>query len=179
MAKKMTYEQLAQRLSNLEKEMIDLKRGEPDENDHWLKLLSETAMNLIEFPFEENLLYFASDKIKELVGDSIVGVSTFNEESSSICLERVVGLGKFANAVMKIFGRDPVGMLFKLDDEAVHDLTTSKLMEVPGGVFGLSPGVSKDAWSSLETLLGLGKQPFQGGLFHLLFLAASNRAVEI
>ena len=157
MAKKLTYEQLEQRLRNLEKEVIDLKRGEPDENHHWLKFLSETAMELIEFPFEENLLYFAADKIKELVVKSVVGVSTFNKESKSICLERIVGLGKVANAVMKIFGRDPVGMLFKLDDEAVRGLKTSNLTEVPGGVFGLSPGVPKDVWSSLETLLGLGK----------------------
>jgi len=157
MARKPTYEELEQRIRKLEKTVIDLKQGETDEKHHWLKFLSETAMELIEFPFEENLLYFAADKIKELVGDLIVGVSTFNEETKTICLQRVVGLGKFANAVIKIFGRDPVGMLFRIDDAAVRNLMTSKLVEVPGGILGLSPGDPKDAWSAIASLLGLGK----------------------
>jgi len=57
---------------------------------------------------------------------------------------------------MNIMGRDPVGMSFKLDDEAKRQLSRGKLLKVPGGIYDLSPGIPRPVCQALEKFLGLG-----------------------
>jgi GAF domain-containing protein len=154
-----TKEQLVDELAELRWRIAALEASETERKrteDHGLEFLSETATEFVEFPLAGDIYRFIGEKLKELVGNSVVAVNSFDEASDSLCIRALLGLGKRIEAVTRIMGGDPVGMSFEIDDQAKRELTLGKLMKVPGGVYDLSPGVPKAVWRALEKLLGLG-----------------------
>ena len=75
-----------------------------------LTFLASTAMKFVELSPEEDIYQFIGEQLKELTGNSIVVTSSFDETSSSFCVQSVVGIGRYMDAVLKIMGRHPVGI---------------------------------------------------------------------
>jgi PAS domain S-box-containing protein len=150
--------ELRQRIAALEASETERKLAEGGGKQylHGLKFLSETATEFVEFPLAGDIYRFMGEKLKELVGNSVVAVTSLDEASDSLCIRALLGLGKRAEAVAKVVGGDPIGMSFEIDDQAKRELTLGKLMKVPGGVYDLSPGLPKAIGRALEKLLGLG-----------------------
>ncbi len=121
-----------------------------------LSFLSQAATEFVELPLGEDIYRLIGEKIRGLTANAIVVVNSFDEASDSICARALLGLGKRTRAVMNIMGRDPVGMSFKLDDEAKCELSRGKLLKVPGGIYDLSPGIPRPVCQALEKFLGLG-----------------------
>jgi len=121
-----------------------------------LSFLSQAATEFVELPLGEDIYRLIGEKIIELTDNAIVVVNSFDEESDSLCVHTLLGFGKRTRAVMNIMGRDPVGMSFKLDDEAKRQLSRGKLLKVPGGIYDLSPGIPRPVCQALEKFLGLG-----------------------
>jgi PAS domain S-box-containing protein len=124
----------------LEKSETKPKKMEEKEKQHIanLEFLSRTAMEFVELSPKKDIYQLIGERLKELVGDSIVGVSSFDESSNSLCVRTLLGLGRQTGAVLKLMGRYPVGMSLKnVDDEAKLGLTTGKLTKVPGGLYRL------------------------------------------
>ena len=122
-----------------------------------LASLSKGATALVELPPEEDIYHVIGKHLKELIGDSIVFVNSFDSASESFCVRQVLGLGEHMETVLKLIGRHPVGMTTPISNEAKLGLTGGKLENVPGGLHELSVGeVPKAICQAIEKLLGLG-----------------------
>jgi len=164
--KNKTNEHLIEELKKLRRQISELRRKEikfreAEEREKRyvrdLKSLSKIAVELVDLPFEEDIYQFIAEKLKELVGNCIVIMNSFDEESNTFCVRSVLGIAKHMDKVLKILGRHPVGMSAPINNEAREGLTSGKLEKVPGGIYELSIGsISKPACKAIEKLLGLG-----------------------
>jgi len=164
--KNKTKEQLIEDLKKLRQQVSRLRRKDIkyqeacDREKQYirdLKSLSKMAVGIVEISFEEDIYEFIAKQLKELVGNCMVIMNSFDEESNTFCVRSVLGIAKHMDRVLKILGRHPVGMSMPINDEAREGLTSGKLEKVPGGFYELSIGsISKPACSAIEKLLGLG-----------------------
>lgn len=121
-----------------------------------LAFLSRTAMEFVEFPSSSNIFKFIGERVKELVGNSLVIVNSFNEATQCIHVRAFVGASKRMSSIIKIVGKDPIGMCFPINDEARAGLTTGKLVKVPGGLHVLTfEKIPMHICNALEKLLKL------------------------
>jgi PAS domain S-box-containing protein len=155
MARKPSYEELERRLKDLDKRIPLPKLTTADDPIQQLEFLSESATGFLDLPPSEDVYLFTAKRLKELGGDCIVVVNSFDEERCSLRVHALVGLGERTEAVVRIMGQDPVGQTFLIDDEAKSALINAKLVQVPEGVYGLSPEIPRVIWRTLENLLGL------------------------
>jgi len=122
-----------------------------------ITFLASTAMNFVELSPEEDIYQFIGEQLKEIAGDSIIIISSFDEASSSFCIRSVMGIGRHMDAVLKTMGGHLVGITTSINDEARLALTSAKLVKVPGGLHEFSFGeIPKAICHALEQLLGLG-----------------------
>ncbi len=124
---------------------------------HNLKFLSESSMKFVEITPEENIHQLIADQIYRLLGNCYVLVNSYDISSNTMELKAITGIGKQLNTVLKILGRDLIGMSFIMtDDFAKSELTKGKIVKVPGGIHGLSFGkLPKKACSAIEKVLGI------------------------
>jgi len=121
-----------------------------------LAFLSRTAMEFVEFPSSSNIYQFIGERMKELVGSSLVCVNSFDETTQCVQVRASLGMGEMMSSIIKILGKDPIGMSFPINDEARAGLTTGKLVKVPGGLHVLTfEKIPFRICSALEKLLGL------------------------
>ena len=119
--------------------------------------LASTAMRLVELSPEEDIYQFIGERLKELSGSSIVVINSFDEASSSFCVQSIVGIQQHIDAFLEAMGRDPVGMTASINDEARLELLSGKLVKVPGGLYKFSFGKIPEAiCHAIEQRLGLG-----------------------
>jgi len=122
-----------------------------------LMFLASTAMKFVELSPEEDIYQFIGEQLKEITGNSIVVISSFDETSSSFCVQSVVGIGRYMDTVLKIMGRHPVGITSSINDEARLALTSGKLVKVQGHLYEFSFGeIPKAICHAIEQLLNLG-----------------------
>ena len=122
-----------------------------------LKTLSKMAMGLVDLPFEQDIYQFLAEQLKELVGNCLVIMNSFDETSQQFCVRSVLGIGTQMEKVLKFLGKHPVGMLTPIDDQARKGLTSGKLEKVSGGLYELSVGsIPEAACKAIEKALGLG-----------------------
>jgi DNA-binding CsgD family transcriptional regulator/PAS domain-containing protein len=151
---------LRRKISESREKEIEYQRAHEREKHYVrdLKSLSEMAVGLVDLPFEKDIYQFIAEKLKELGGNCMVIVNSFDEESKTFCVRSVLGIGKHMDSILKILGRHPVGMSAPINNEARKELTSRKLEKVPGGFYELSIGsIPKPACSAIEKLLGLGE----------------------
>ena len=150
--------ELAEANEALKAEITERVRAEEEAKQyiHELSFLSQAATEFVELPLGEDIYRRIGEKIRGLADNAFVVVNSFDEASDCLCVHALLGLGKRTRAMINIMGRDPVGMSFKLDDEAKRSLSRGKLLKVPGGIYDLSPGIPRPVCQALEKLLGLG-----------------------
>ncbi len=123
-----------------------------------LTILSETAMGFVRLPSGADAYRYIGEQLLELEPNSIIIVNSYDAATDSVRLRAVLGVAESAKKLLKILGRDPVGMTLKLNDEARKALSVGNLQKVPGGFHELSfRRVSKVACSALEKLFGVGE----------------------
>jgi PAS domain S-box-containing protein len=159
-----TKEQLINELTELRERIAPLEAAE-EESKHvdvkhtrGMDFLSRTAIEFVELPSEENIYQFIAEKLKELVGSAVVVINSFDKVSDSFCTRAVVGIGKHTKGILKIIGRDPLGMTYTVTDaEARRALLSGNLVEGPRGLYELSFGkIPQSSCRVIEKLLGLG-----------------------
>ena len=150
---------LRRRLAKLEESRAESERREEvgRQYSRHMAYLSRTALEFAAFPSGEDIYEHIAERLKEIVGDAIVFVSSFDEAPGTIQCRAVAGLGKLSHSVLKLIGRDPVGILFPISKEAYEGLRAGKLTKVPGGLHTLALGqIPKKACKAIEKLLGVG-----------------------
>jgi len=150
--------EVRRRVAQFEGSATKGKRAQEDEkNIRDLAFLSRTAMGFLELSPEDDIYEFIGGQLKELAGDSIIIVNSFEEATDSVCVRAVLGFGKKMGTILRILGRHPVGMFLKIDDEAKLGLSTGKLVKVPGGLYEFSfRRISRTVCRAIEKLLDLG-----------------------
>jgi two-component sensor histidine kinase len=71
------------------------------------RFLSQTAIELVEMPFESDIYQFTADKMKILFDDAIIMVTAYDEQSDLFGLAALEGLNqKWVDRLKKILGRN-------------------------------------------------------------------------
>jgi len=136
-----------------ERKQADKKERQYADN---LVFLSRTAMEFVEFPSGSNIYKFVGERMKELVGNSLVIVNSFDEATQCLQVRAFAGMSEMMSSIIKTLGKDPTGMSFPINDEARAGLTTGKLVKVPGGLHVLTfKKIPFRICRALEKLLGL------------------------
>ncbi|MEJ2724557.1 MAG: hypothetical protein P8175_07925, partial [Deltaproteobacteria bacterium] len=160
MTAKPTYEELQRRVEDLEQKIADRKR-----DNYMLKkytqnlgFLSRTSTELLEFQPDQNIYQLIGERLKEVTGDCVIAINSYDKDTDTLCTRAVEGLGKYSKAVLKLIGRDPVGMSFPITNEyGRSQLATGKLVSGPRGLHELSFGtIPAGICRRIEDLLSLG-----------------------
>lgn len=123
-----------------------------------LDWLSATSIELVSFPPDRDLYEFICRKVKELVGNAIVGVNSIDEEARVLQVRRVAGIGGAMLAkVEALANRKLIGTSFDgVDDEAKVALASGSLTEVEGGVYRMFfRRIPQPVCTAMEKLIGV------------------------
>ncbi len=159
-----TKDQLMDELDGMRRRFAELERStskdrakEDGKHIRNLAFLSRTATGFLELSPEDNIHEFIAEQLKELAGNSIVIVNSFEEATDSVCCRAVLGFGEKMGTVVSILGKHPVEMVLKIDNEARLGLTSRKLVKIPGGFYEFSfRRIPRTVCRAIEKLLDLG-----------------------
>lgn len=119
------------------------------------KLLSQAAMDLINFPSDENIYQFLAERLRKLGRGRIVVTSSFDFKAEQAHIRAVAGLDSHTDKVLNLLGQHPVGMTISFEDKA-EGLYTGELEKV-SGLYGLCFGqVPRGICQALEKVLNIG-----------------------
>ncbi|MHA1557846.1 MAG: PAS domain S-box protein, partial [Candidatus Heimdallarchaeota archaeon] len=100
-----------------------------------LMFLSQTAVNFVSLPINENIFEYIGLKIREIVGESIVITFSYDSESEIFTAQNLIGLRK--NVLKKIIAMDPTKIVIPATKDVLDiimkypiekfDMTLSKL----------------------------------------------------
>jgi DNA-binding CsgD family transcriptional regulator len=114
-------------------------------------------MEFVELPPRSDIYKFIGKRLRELVGNFLVLVNSFDETSQFIKVRAFSGVRREIESILKILGKSPIGKSFPINEEARAGLTTGRLVKVPGGMYALSfKKIPKHICNTLEKLFNLG-----------------------
>ncbi len=141
------------------RDITERKKAEEKEKQYAssLAFLSRTAMEFVELPPRSEIYQIIGKRLRELVVNSFVLVSSFDETTQCIQAQAFLGARKEIESVLNILRKDPREMSLPISKEARAGLTTGKLIKVPGGLHVLSfEKIPKRICTTLEKLFNLG-----------------------
>lgn len=120
-------------------------------------LLRDTAIEFVALDRHADIHRFIAERLARLAGEAYIVVNSYDSTRDEFRVEAIEGIGESAEAVLKLLGRPPVGITFRLAPDELRDYSGSKLMKIEGGLaalsFGKLPGVVRTA---IESVFGLG-----------------------
>jgi len=102
-----------------------------------LSALSRSAMAFAKMTPGDNLYQQIAVELKDLVGDAIVIVCSFEPETRVMAQQAITGLPSGVAAVMERLHVGANGMRVVANDEAVEQITSGRLVELEEGVYEL------------------------------------------
>ncbi len=122
-----------------------------------LEFLSVTAMEFLTLSPNADIYPLIGKRLGEIAKRAIIIVNDYDPESNLFYTKSVEGLGKSAERILGLLGRNPVGMVTELNDkEAKKALESGRLATGPKGLYGLSLGaVPKSVCYAIEKFLSL------------------------
>jgi two-component sensor histidine kinase len=145
-----------QPIAESQKKEIESKEEKEKQYIRDMISLSRTAIELVDLSPEKNIHQLITERLKELIGDCVISMNSFDEASNNFCVRAVAGIGKHMDKILKILGKHPVGLITPINDEARNGLTSRELKKVAGGLYELSVGaIPKATCNAIEKLLNL------------------------
>ncbi|MCK4732754.1 MAG: PAS domain-containing protein, partial [Methanophagales archaeon] len=141
-------------------DITERKKAEEEEKQHRkrIELLSKTAMRFVEFSPDEDIYRFIGEQLKELTGDSIVGINSIDEDPSILVTRAVLGLGQFSKSIIKLVGQHPEGMTYNRSAEDLSYLSDGRLHEYRKRLYDvLLKTIPKPACDAIERICKMGK----------------------
>jgi|GEM_PF-892412 len=122
-----------------------------------LEFLSITAMEFFSLSSDTDIYQLIGKSLLRIASQSIVIINDYDPDSNLVCTKSVKGLGKSAERILGLLGKDPVGMTIEMtDEEARKVLESGKLALGPKGIYELCFGaVPKGICYAIEKLLSL------------------------
>ena len=151
-------EEMRQRLAESEGRSTKGEREkEEDKHIRDLAFLSRGAVGFLDLSLEDDIYQFIGERLKELAGNSIIIVNSFEAATDRVYVRAVLGVGKRMGNIIRILGKHPVELSLTIDDEARLGLGTGKLVKVPGGLHEFSfKRIPKTVCRAIEKVLDLG-----------------------
>ena len=118
--------------------ITERKQAEEKEHHRNIELLSETAMQFVELPSNEDIYGFIGKQLKKFTEkNSYIVINSVDEEKNILTTRAAIGMGKLADKVIKLIGKDPVGMTYNAKDVKLAHLYNGKLHLYKEGLFGI------------------------------------------
>lgn len=95
-----------------------------------LRFISKSAMEFIGLPSEKDIYQFIGEKVSELVGDSIVSVSSYNEEDDTFATSAILGTKRYVSNINKILGRKHENMVIQLNKKFLKTQIKGKMVKL-------------------------------------------------
>lgn len=134
----------------------DIRSGQGSDPSPDAQFLSKTAIELFCFPSDGDIYKYTAERFRQLAGDSIVMVMSFDERTRAFTCRHVEGMGKLAAMVLKLLGRDPVGMEFSMLAETEPQLRAGTLNRLARGLYSLArEHVPEKACDAIAKVVGL------------------------
>jgi two-component system, cell cycle sensor histidine kinase and response regulator CckA len=122
-----------------------------------LRFLTETALEFLELPPEADIWRLIATRTAELVGDTIVLVNSYDDATRTTETKIVSGFSSVSKRLMRLLGRDPVGLRLAINEDATEKLRSGKVEPVDG-IHGLSFGrLPRTLCAAIEELINLGQ----------------------
>ena len=172
MSEKPSYEELKLRVKELEKalQLEDADTIPPEKkvqlsgiineaSPEDLTFLANTAAEFFSLLPAEDIFYLIGNRLKSIVGNAIVIVSSYDKHTNLIQTKFAEGFGRHAEAIINLLNKNPVGMTMELNDpEALEALRTGKMKNGPEGLYELSfKTVPRVLCRTIEKLLNIGR----------------------
>jgi PAS domain S-box-containing protein len=135
------------------------KRAEQRDRQHLedTALLRDTALGFITLDPDADIYRYIAQRLAQLAGEAYIVVNSYDATQDEFCVRAIEGVGERAEAAIKLIGRPPVGMTFKLAPEELRDYSSSTLMKIEGGLPALSFGkLPKVVIAAVESVFRLG-----------------------
>ncbi|MCD4774105.1 MAG: PAS domain S-box protein [Bacteroidales bacterium] len=143
----------------MQEDLTERKQAEEKEKEFHknVALLSETAMQFVEFPQDKDIFNYIGEQLQEFVGkDSYIVVNSIDAAKDVLTTRAVVGMGKFSKKVASLFGKNPVGVTYNAKDEDLVYLSDGKLHLYKEGLYRISlKSIPKTVSNSIEKLLNI------------------------
>lgn len=174
--KKKTKEQLINEIkkyrnlySELEHHMADFNLMKPENKPFQdaLQFLSPLVMELLNLPNESEIYDYILEKLQEVVKDAYIIISTYDEESDSLRVYKMIGTtSRMIDLAEKLTGVRINDLHFprdKLDLEAKNFLSNGKLQKVDDGLYYITAGkLPQKTYNMLEKAFGVDKTYVMG-----------------
>ena len=122
-----------------------------------LQYLYRAALEFTGFPQKDDVYEHIAKRLSEIAGNSIVLVSSYDENAGLHEMRSVVGLGKLTRAITKLIGRDIVGMQFNALPGLREELESGRLVKLSQGIHELTGGrISERTSKALTRIAKIG-----------------------
>jgi PAS domain S-box-containing protein len=144
------------------RDVTDKKIAETKEKAYQQRVsfLEKTALDFLSISSSEEIYQYIGDKIGELVPDSVIVFSIYDEKSDSLIIKNLSGLNKYLGIVKDILGRDPLNYSLQLTPVLRRKLmiSSNKLNELNGGLYNITNRqLDYMVCKALEKLISLNK----------------------
>jgi len=123
-----------------------------------LVFLSQTAAELFDISSDQNIYEVIGTRLKEIVGNAIVLINEYDQNTRLFHIKSLKGLGEFTESIIKLLNRNPEEISVVLNDaEAMTVLLSGKMAKGPQGLYELSfKTIPKLVCQTIEKLLHIG-----------------------
>jgi len=123
-----------------------------------LDFIARCAMEFVQMSSEEDVYGVIARKLREIIGNAVISVGSFDESSNMLETRVVLGIDPNLESIVKFWGRNPVGMTYHLNESQKEPIRTGTLTHVQGGLHELSFGsIPKIACRILETMFSVNR----------------------
>ncbi|MCX7986824.1 MAG: PAS domain S-box protein [Bacteroidales bacterium] len=125
-----------------------------------VSFLEKTALDFLSISSSNEIYRYIGENIRELVPNSVVIFSSYNEENDALVIKHLSGLNKYMGVVYDILGRDPINYALPLSKTLKRKLiiSSNKLHELNGGLYNITNRqIDFMVCKALEKLISLNK----------------------
>jgi len=120
--------------------------------------LARSAMDFVQLSSEDDIYEMIGTRLKEIVGDAVVTVTSFDESTNQLEIRKIVCNDEFMETLTRFLGTHPMETRFPVDDEQKAMMMTGRITNIPEGLHRISFGkISKSACEILESMFNLDK----------------------
>jgi PAS domain S-box-containing protein len=125
-----------------------------------VSFLEKTALDFLSISSSDEIYKYIGDKIHELVPDSVVLFTSFNENDDSLVIKNLSGIDKFMGVVNDFFGQSPLNFNIPMTKKLKRELMlgANKLHPLSGGLYNITNRqIDYMVCKALEKLISLNK----------------------
>lgn len=120
-----------------------------------LDFLTSSAMEIMQLSSKEEIFIKIAVLLKKIIGDGVVSVSDYNATSGILETKAIAGIDSSIESIIRLWGRHPVGMTYKVDSENKRQMLKGKLVRI-GGLYELTfSQIPRPVCKTLESIFGI------------------------